>query len=318
MTAAQPQGTATKPRRPGFADMLRALFATLRRQSPAQAQQPGALQPQQQQPALKQLPAPQPTSDPPPRQDNLFDPPPPGSAPADRAAFTADFIAQFHATLKKAGINSREPLHSAFMMFGELLIHFTNLANDLGADFEQHRQRLDARLLVRQQALDAAIANGRRQIEHSTEQASKHIQEVIATAQKYQADLTIGFRQDTENLLRSLAYRETRARMWRSRIVAGATLLAVGGIGFWTGQAVDHADMEAQFAVIEAKLPAAALREGDKIARQWVDLMEWNRLSLVERKCWSQPVAEGFRQACAYSFWTEAPPKEPIPQSPTP
>ncbi len=55
----------------------------------------------------------------------------------------------------------------------------------------------------------------------------------------------------------------------------------------------------------------AAFSNSPADAKNWMLLMQWNRLKYAPRTCASQPYGSGYRLACFFAFWKGPEPPDP-------
>ncbi len=280
---------------------FRSLFGGLRRraaETPAAADRPGPeAAPATAQASLRLLPAPgqaHAQRQVRPQQTSWFGATAqqrPGRIPA-----IEDFLARFRQVVGRAGIGRKDPLAVVLELLGEMLLHFTHLAEDHTANLDQQLER--ARTVIAEEVKTA---------DRNIALAMTTIAAAEAQTRQRQGELLGQFHRSTEELLCSTVSRQTATRVWRDRIVIVVVVVASVVGAFYLGRASEHERMETAIQATATPLVAAALRDGAQAAALWLGLMQWNRLPSVERHCWTAPSGPGFRQACTFSLWSSPP-----------
>lgn len=309
---------------------LRALFALLRRRpEPARHEgtgDPPPPVPPPQAPVTPPQAAPEsrPAS---PRQTSLLSPA--ANRRGDRTLFIEDFVEQFKQMMRRQGIVRSDPISPLMDMLCEMLIHYSNisqdLSNDLGATMTGLDQRFAAAMTGLDQRFAAAIgelrltlAQAARPVERSMALASERLEALARTTVQHRAEVLKGFSRQTEQLVRTAVDNAVKWRTWRDTVVVGVLLIAAGAGGYLVGQSGERDLMLTTIQLGKDRFQANLLRDGAEVALHWMELMEENDLATVTPRCAPSSSSSDTRRVCSYDLIDDPLPDDAEPPSSKP
>lgn len=310
--------------------LLRRLFASLRSKpaaEPAAASNAGA--PPAAAPAPRQLLAgppptlalasdatarpaePQPAAK--PRQISFMDPP--AAKQTDRIFVIQDFIHRFRQVVAKQGITAKDPLAPVLEMLGEMLLHFTHLAEDQNTELNGRTRSMAAELRTAAEQVRGFHAEQIRTVERVMTRTAERVEAAAAAVGTQRAAYLETFGKDTEALFRSTVVKQTRVRVWTDRFSIATLMVVLAGGAYWFGRQSGVSDTTMAMRAAETHAVATLQRLGPKIASQWLDLADWNDLGLANRTCAPQADGGAYRLVCSYVLWS-APQVRTVPTAP--
>ena len=248
-----------------------------------------------------------------PRQLSLMDPPA-GPRP-DRVFVIQDFIHRFRQVVAKQGITAKDPLAPMLEMLGEMLLHFTHLAEDQNTALSGQTRSTAAELRTAVEQVRGLHAEQIRAVDRSMTRSAERIEAAAADTQKQRAEILATFHKDTKDLLSRTVIHQTRVRTWTHYIVVAASIAVVAGGAYWLGSQAGFEQATASIKATETNGTALLLRYGPKAAQKWIALINWNDIRFADPTCAPQADGSTYRLACTYTFWS-APPVQTVPTAP--
>ena len=300
MSAANQKGGASRP------SPFRGLFASLR--IPSQQASPPAPPP-----AVEPTPAPRllPGSGSKARQASLLEVS--TGRQGDRVVAMQDFIARLKRQMAKSNIGRNDPLAPVLELLGEMLLHFTHLAEDTTDDLAGHTDRILAEAYVVTERTRGLFAESLRSVEGVMTRLAERSETAVARIGSERRAAYEHLSSEAAALLTGRVIHHSRQQIWIERTLVGAVIVGLIGGAYVIGQDNGRDQMQVAVQATGDRLNAAVLQDGPATAMKWVKLIEWNRLAGAPTTCGRQPNGYGYRVACTYLLWNGPPNETPPP-----
>ena len=225
-----------------------------------------------------------------------------------------DFIARLKRQMAKSSIGRSDPLAPVLELLGEMLLHFTHLAEDTTDDLAGHTDRILAEAHVATERTRGLFAESLRSVEGVMTRLAERSETAVARIGSERRAAYEHLSGEAAALLTKKVIHHSRQQIWIERTLVGAVIVGLIGGAYVVGQNNGRDQMQVAVQATDGRLNAAVLQDGPVTAMKWIRLIEWNRLAGAPTACAPQLSGSGYRLACTYTLWN-APPDETPPRT---
>ncbi len=229
----------------------------------------------------------------------------------DRIVAMQDFIARLKRQMAKLNIGRNDPLAPVLELLGEMLLHFTHLAEDTTDDLTSHTDRILAEAHAATERTRGLFAESLRSVEGVMTRLAERSEAAVARIGSERRAAYEHLSSEAAALLTRTVIHHSRQKIWIERTLVGAVIVTLIGGAYVVGQDRGRDQMQVAVQATESRLNAAVLQDGPAIAMKWINLIEWNRLAKEPGSCAPQPSGNGYRLACTYTLWNGPPDETP-------
>lgn len=192
-------------------------------------------------------------------------------------------------------------------MLGEMLLHFTTLSDDMTATLRNNEQRLVNEVRTSTEQARGLIAEHTKAHEKAIERSTERLENTANIITSLRNESLAQFSRDTEAVFKKTVIRQAGVRIWASWTIVSVLVGALLLLAYLQGSEAGLAQARAEFAATKIRSEIILTRLGPKIPNQWLDLMDWNDLKVVQRNCEPQLAGDVYRKACFYGLWNAPP-----------